>query len=146
MKWYKFLTYFMLIAAAAVAIFSAIGQFTGAPYLREGLSPQAVYDVFPKLKNIDSLVGIVYIIAAGLYVYTFTLMLNLHKRAPTFINACYILNASISVFYTLSLSSELKLYPQTIATQVAMPIIGCVVMVLINKRYFGRRAYLFKYD
>ena len=78
-KWYKFLVYFGLWAAAIINVFLGILYLCSCPYL--GAS-KAVYADYPALQNTDFIYGLYRVIFGGFLFYTAWSMLKRKFEAP----------------------------------------------------------------
>lgn len=142
MKWFKFLIYFSLFAGAVLNVLSAISFFSGAVY--DG-SAELIYGLFPDLKTVDVVSGILMLVAAALAVYTRFRLSNYCKNGPTLLSVVYVMAAAVNVFYLIGVSVVL---PEAVLEQVdfSSSISGTItslVMIGVNSAYFKKRAHLF---
>ena len=143
MKWHKFLVYFALWFAALANLGMGILSLTGGQY---GQAKELVYSYFPQLKAPDIVYGILLLAAAVLSVLTALALLKYKAKGPKLLTLLYIFNAAVAVVYVLwvilSMSGSGADFSQTI-TQVITSLIVSVVMIFVNKAYYGKRAHLF---
>ncbi len=145
MKWYKFLIYFSLIAGAILNVFTGIQFLTGSLYeIAPGVSAEMVYDAFPGLKGVDMAMAFASFFTAAFGLYTRHRLATYRKDGPALLNAMYILIAAVQFLYAGALFiAEPSLAADMDFSSLVTQIVVAVVMVLINKKYFKRRAHLF---
>lgn len=144
MKWYNFLVKFALIASAILNIISGIMAFLGLHYNGEA---NLVYTVFPNLRLLDIFYGLALIGLAIMAIATRQALYWNKRKGPTMLCALYVLNAIFSVVYTLGVSRILEASIVEIGLQsdVVIPIVVSVTMVIANYFYFEKRKDMFTY-
>lgn len=143
MKWHKALIYCFLFLTALASVGNAIMVFTGSHY--EGYA-DIVYRAMPKLKTVDTLMGILCLAGTALAIVTRQKLAGFKRGASDWLTLLYAYNAILSLFYPIAASAvvdvpgllEESLTPGTIGG-----IIGCVVAVACNRIYYNKRASLF---
>lgn len=141
MKWHKFLIYLSLWAAAVVNLFTAISYFNGSIY---GNEAYIVYQVFPGLKGLDSVMGIIMIAFAIFSIVTRFALAGYKANGPKFLIAMYIANVAISVIYLIAASSISRIgIGELLNSSTISQLVVGIAMAFINKTYYGNRAALF---
>ena len=64
MGWYKFLIYFALFAGAFLNVCYAVLYMTGSIYETEQIDPLTVYSLYPGVKAVDIVYGILLLVLA----------------------------------------------------------------------------------
>ncbi len=137
MKWYKFLIYFALFAGAIGNAISGILYLTGEVYQGKA---ELVYAVYPEMEGIGIFFGLCFVGLAVLQIVTRqSLYWNKHM-GPKLLVTCYLLNTVLSIAFFAVLPNDVK---TAMASSVIAPVIGSVVMVLVNVYYFRKREHLF---
>lgn len=142
MKWYKFLTV-VLIIAAILNIISAIPFFTGSQY---GADAEAVYASFGGLKLLDIAYGVVAVLQGIFMFYVRQRLVGYYADAPKLVLANYGLTMVATVVYNLIGAVILSGGGAEISSVIGEMIgaaVGGVLMILLNKTYFDKRAHLF---
>lgn len=146
MKWYKFLIYFLLFASGILNIISGIMAMTGAQH---GGLASMVYAVFGALKPIDVIFGLC-AIGLGIYaIYVRFELAKLKRGAPKKLMMIYVFNCVINLVYAIAAIIIISSNPYSgnaatsISPSIIGTIIGAVVMIIVNKVYFDKRASLF---
>lgn len=137
MGWYKFLVYFVLWASAIYNIYYGIQIMQGKHY--EGYE-DIVYDVFPKLKPVDNIFGILCILAAAISVLTAVLLLRYSKRGPVTLYFLYVYNIVVAISYLIAVRKATGLKTGSLNT---VNLTLSVVFLIINYVYFTNRKELF---
>lgn len=143
MKWHKFLVYFALWAGAAVNLFNGITTMSGGHY--EGYTSM-VYAVFPSLKTLDTICGLLMIGLAALGAYAAYSLLKFNVGAPQKLMYLYIAAAAVEVIYCIGAISILSGYADTssiLTPQVIGSVVASVAMIFVNKAYYEKREHLF---
>lgn len=149
MKWHRFLMVVMIIGAI-LTIISAVGFLSGNVYLREGLQPDKVYEVYPGMKNIDRIYGIA-MIAVGAFQIIVRNQLNaFRKSGPKFLMILYVAAIVANLIYYLGVVSALKDHVGETAiaelrTSNLTQMIALVIYAVINYVYYKKRKSLFVY-
>lgn len=144
MKWHKFLAYFAMWFSALGNLIMGIQCLTGSQY-GSSVDARLVYQVFPSLKTADVLYGIILIATAVLAAYTAYSLLKLKKGAPSLLTVLYVVNAVASILYiimVISANGDYTDVSELISTAV-VGVITSIVMIIINRVYYGKRMQFF---
>lgn len=144
MKWFKFIIYFQLFAAAVVDVINGITCISGSHY---GGDAYWVYSFYPSLKTADVLFGICSLAVAGFAIYVRMRLAKFRRNGPTLY---YIFSGAtivISLIYIIAVCSALgasvgELLSASPGT--GSSVITSIIMLVVNYIYFGKRADLFK--
>ena len=126
MKWHKFLMFVMLLGPA----FSIYNEITTL------MNPADMLDI------VFALLGI----GAALFAfYVRNRLFNYRKDGPNLLTVLYAVTAVVNIAYALSLRTvaQGEEVDYIINTTVTGEIIGSLVMILVNRKYYGRRKELF---
>lgn len=144
MAWYKYLIYFGLVAGSIINILYSICYFTGTVYL-SGTNGQVtadqVYSHFGTgLKIVDIMYGLFLIAFAILGFVLREKLANFESDSLKFVIIFYSLAAGAPLLYSIlsALITSTSLTVQSILSA----IVG-VIMLLLNIKYFKKRAHLF---
>lgn len=143
MNWYKFLIYFALFAGAFFNVSYAVLYMTGKIYETQNVDPMAVYYLYPNVKPVDIVYGILLIALAVFMVITRFQLSGLKKNGPKMIVALYGINIAmvIVLVYSIAISctTDYMAFNASTIGQCVIPI----VMAVVNKVYFDRRKDIF---
>lgn len=141
MGWYKFLIYFALFAGAFFNVCYAVLYMTGSIYETEQIDPLTVYSLFPGVKAVDIVYGILLLVLAVFMIVTRFQLSELKKNGPKMIVALYGLNIAIAIIYAILISctTDYMAFDASTVGQCVIP----VVMAIVNKVYFDRRKDIF---
>ena len=141
MGWYKFLIYFALFAGAFFNVCYAILYMTGSIYETEQIDPLTVYSLYPGVKAVDIVYGILLLVLAVFMIVTRFQLSGLKKNGPKMIVALYGLNIAIAIIYAILISctTDYMAFDASTVGQCILPI----VMIIVNKVYFDRRKDIF---
>lgn len=141
MKWYKFLINFALWAAGVLNVITALMYITGGIYVTQGVEPDLVYDVFPGMKPVDVIYGLVILALAAFVVYTRFQLAGFKQRGPLFLYIIYGLNAATGILYTLISAAATGV--SGVASGLFTTAIAPAVYLALNYVYFNKRKHLF---
>lgn len=143
MKWFHFLIYFALWASAVVNLVNGFPLLTGSAY---GESTEFLYALSPALHVLTVLIGLLSIGIAVLCIYSRFRLAGFYRNGPASLYAVYLCNLAIGILFPLGamiclsgLGGDLSFLTPTIISAV----ISSVVMLLVNRSYFKKRAHLF---
>ena len=136
MKWYKFVIYFQLILGPLAYLGNALQYFMGTIY---GEQSELVYTMFPKLKSVDIVYGVLLLAMAGFAIYVRYTLTEYYSKAPNLLKLYYGLNAFISLIYGIYLKITTSLNVQS---QVPNLILS-IVLIFATSVYFDNRKDLF---
>lgn len=141
MGWYKFLIYFALFAGAFFNVCYAVLYMTGKIYETQNVDPMAVYYLYPNVKPVDIVYGILLIALAVFMVITRFQLSGLKKNGPKMIVALYGINIAMVIVYSIAISctTDYMAFNASTIGQCVIPI----VMAVVNKVYFDRRKDIF---
>ena len=144
MKWHKFLIYFGLWASAFVNTTNGYNLLTGKVY--GSVEKAAVmYEMYPSLGTGDKLVGVLYLLLALFAIYTRFELAGFKRDAPKKLLALYVGNLVVGAVYVALLCGTTRkpLSYYNFISEIISSIIGCVLAVTLNKKYYDRREALF---
>ena len=150
MGWYKALIYFVLFLFAVINIASAGMLFTGYHYERnmEG-AKDLVYEVFPKLKTIDSAFGVLFILLAVFAIIVRFQLAGYKKGGPKLLYLYFAGNIALNIAYAIIVkvyvNSEYSGAGNSINVfSISIPmIIFYSILIITNKLYFDKRSRMF---
>lgn len=142
MKWFKFLIYFSLFAAAVINIINALPMLTGSQY---GSSAEAVYDTFEMLRGFDLFFGVFCLALAVLNIYTRFRLAGYRRNGPTMLSLSYVAILIYDVLYIIGANIVLPEFVLEAVDFTGMysNMAVAVVMLIVNNIYFKKRAHLF---
>ncbi len=138
MKWFKFMIYFGLWAAAVVYVLNAFNMFSGRVYA--GMADQ-VYSAYPVMKPIDMAMGVLYIGLAVLAIVARFALAKYKKSGPGLFIAYYAGGAVLSALYAVAASLVIGQPAFNLSSIVSLAL--SVVMIILNIIYFSKRKNLF---
>ena len=139
MKWYKVLIYFGLFAGAIMNAATGIKALTGMQY---GDNSALIYAYFSSLKTIDIIMGVVCIALAAFALIVRQKLAHFKSDGPMMLIVLYGLNVVVSVLYIAMVMMIVG--SDVVSLTVILPsIVSSIVMILINKVYFGKRKHMF---
>lgn len=148
MKWFKFLIYFSLWAGAVLNVINGIQMLTGTQY-GDAYTVSLVYATYDGLKEIDCIVGFLYLVLAVFAIYTRFRLAGFHENGPKMLMVMYAASAAIAVFYHIGtyivLPADVVGSLEYVVGQIVGGIIGAVVAIIVNHIYFKKRQHLFVY-
>lgn len=139
MKWFKFMIYFALFAAAVLNFANAFQYATGMIY---GGSAGIVYEVFPKLKLIDMIMGGACFVLAIFNIITRNSLAKFKSSGPKLLTTSYILIIATNVIYYAAATNVIGSNASTISTLITS-CLGTVIMLIANGIYFKHRKHMF---
>lgn len=141
MNWYKFLIYFALFAGAFFNVSYAVLYMTGKIYETQNVDSMTVYYLYPNVKPVDIVYGILLIALAVFMVMTRFQLSGLKKNGPKMIVALYGINIAMVIVYSIAISctTDYMAFNASTIGQCVIPI----VMAVVNKVYFDRRKDIF---
>lgn len=140
MGWFKFLIYFGLWLGALLNITNGLRQVTGNIYLSEGVKPETIYALFPDLKGADGFFGVVSCILGVFCIVTRFSLAHYKKYAPAML---YILNIFVMALDLISNLVVSSITGIDSASGVLGGLIGSIIILSINVKYFKNRKHLF---
>lgn len=147
MKWYKFLIYFALFAAAVLDVVSGLLYITGSWYTVQSagqVDANLIYFFYGNgLKVLDICMGLVMIAIAGFTVYTRFCLSQYRVNGPTCLYILYAANAVIVFLYSLFLLFVTGINQLTESSTI-VSVVTSIAMVFINRSYFTKRKAMFR--
>lgn len=140
MNWYKFLIYFSLFVTALVYVYTAFQGFTGAQY---GGSAALVYAYFKALKVVDMAMAIS---CVGLAVFSILVrqkLANYQSDGPKMLTILYVLGTIVPIIYVVLATAVIGDGSGEIISSMLPSVLGNIVMIFVNKKYFDNRKHLF---
>ena len=137
MKWYKALTVALLYLGAVGNLFVAFQNIFGMSY---GDSSSYIYSVYPGMRVLDIVYGIVLLGIACVALYVRMHLAQFKNDGPQLYLMMILLNVCASAVYSLLTMVITRGYD--LGTVGGM-LVGGVVMYVLNRTYFGKRQHLF---
>ena len=144
MGWFKFLIYFSLIAGAVLNFLSALGFITGSIYASQSnytVTADIVYAFYGNGLRIVDIARGASLIALGVFaIITRSKLAKYKKDGPRSLIGLYIYSVASVVIYLFAcylIIGELAI------EDIAVNLIVNIVMIVVNKIYFGKRKFLF---
>lgn len=137
MKWHKFLIQFPLWAIPVIFIVMGLILMTGYIY---GDSAAQMYADNNGLRVCDIIVGLCSV-GIGVYaVFVRYALVGLKAGAPKKLSLLFLLNGAFALVQALLMW---LIMGTSLGADVALSLVGCVLMVCIHRVYYGKRAHLF---
>ena len=144
LKWHKFLIYFGLwVGALYGGLYSAWRLFSGTIYGYSG-EAASVYAVFPDMKTVDCVFGVLYLLYAAFAIYTRFQLAGFRAEAPGKLTIMYVFSLALQLIYmgVTSFVSGIGI-TELFGSNVAASLIGAMVGIVINRAYYSKREALF---
>lgn len=138
LNWAKFLGYFALWLSAVLNLITGIVTMTGSQY--DGLSTM-VYAMFPGMKTIDIIYGLLCIGIAAVAAYSALGIIKRKKYVIKMIPELYS-GVSIMVLLYVILASVITSI-NVVTTSTVINIFVSAVMAIVNSIYFKKREHIF---
>ena len=141
MKWHKFLIYFSLWAGAALNGISALAMITETQY---GSNRVMVYMVYPSMRTVDVLFGLLLIAVSVYTIYTRFQLARFKIGAPRKLNWVYALSLTFSLLYLAVAAAVIGLpLGDMMDSDTWATIPTSIAMMVVNSVYYGKRSELF---
>ena len=144
MAWYKFLIYFALIAGAIINLIYSFNYISGGIYFVETngeVSAEQVYSYYGTgLQVVDVFYGFFLIAFAILAFVVRHKLANYDSDSLKFVKIFYSLSAGVPFLYAILVAT---ITGQSLAVQAVTSAIVGFVFLLLNIKYFKKRAHLF---
>ena len=144
MAWYKFLIYFALIAGAIINLIYSFNYISGGIYFVETngeVSAEQVYAYYGTgLQIVDVFYGFFLIAFAILAFVVRHKLANYEPDSLKFVKIFYSLSAGVPFLYAILVAA---ITGQSLAVQAVTSAIVGLVFLLLNIKYFNKRAHLF---
>ncbi len=146
MKWFKFLIYFSLFVSCALNVGFAVQMLTGFVYGGTN-EAELVYSVFPGMKTLDVLIGILALISAALAIYARFRLARFRVNGPMMLTVLYVMAVLTNLVYLIGAGLILQANGYTLVfsqySSIIISFVASIAMIFINKTYFHNRAHLF---
>lgn len=145
MKWYKFLIYFSLFAAAVLDLINGFLYLTGQIYALQSagtISPEVVYAMWGSLRALDVTVGILYLGLALVAIYTRFRLSDYRADGPTCLTIMYAAAAIVTLLYSLIFQAIVQVDIETMSSTITS-LMTSIAMICVNHTYFRKRKALF---
>ena len=140
MKWH-FVMLVLLALGGVFNVVSGILRISGQEYAMRSMDVTMIYRQFPRMKVLDLFSGIVAIGMGGFQFVIFRRLDKLCQNGPKLLTAFYIAYLVYSILYHAAASASLGV--STIGSA-AINIICTLVLLFVNRSYYGKREELFK--
>lgn len=144
MAWYKFLIYFALIAGAIINLIYSLNYISGGIYFVETngeVSAEQVYAYYGTgLQVVDVFYGLFLIAFAILAFVVRHKLANYEPDSLKFVKIFYSLSAGAPFLYAILVAA---ITGQSLAVQAVTSAIVGLIFLLLNIKYFNKRAHLF---
>ena len=145
MKWYKFVIWVQLFLSALSLAGTGVMLLTGAQYMTEyGNAKDLVYTFYAGLQVVDIVFAVVFI---ALAVFAIVVRMNLakFKRGATNQYLAFLGgNIVAQILYLVALAIVTQVGPlEALDSSTVIQLVSSVVMIVLSKIYFDRRAHLF---
>lgn len=142
MNWFKFIIYFQLFVSMLSLGYTGIMTMTGGFYKKSGSDmSDLVYQVFPSLKPLDIIFGIICIGLAVLALVARFALAAYKANGPKLYLLLLVCNIVVSVIYIIAGSAILG--EAVVDSKLTTQIITSIVLVIANTVYFRNRKHLF---
>ena len=142
MRWYRFVIRFQLFAAALFSVVNALNLFSGRVFgIKNSDGLKAVYRVYPELKPLAIIAGIMYLGVAAYDLFVRQQLAEYRKNAPML----YIISIVVSILpylvFTIGESVVTEGGLGDITGYAAVVIV--LAMLYANYVYFSKRKHMF---
>lgn len=149
MKWFKFIIYFQLFAAAVLNSLTAVCIFTGTQYTTdvfngesfETITAEFIYSVYPGLHTADMMFAVFALLTAAAAIYVRQQLAHFRPGAPKKFLLYLLISLLGSVLYaaaTCVIMADFSVFAQNMPN-----LIATAALLVINCIYFKKRTYLF---
>lgn len=146
MKWFKFLIYFALFMGAFVNFVFGFNYISGGIYFSQSngqVTADMIYGIYGNgLKTLDVIYGIAMIGIAAYGIYTRSRLAKFRSNAPMCVYILYGAGTVLGFVYNISLLLITGLN-QVFSANSIITLIASVVVILLNRKYFAKRASMF---
>lgn len=142
MKWYKALIYVILFLSALWYLINGVQLLAGTAY---GAPSAEVYGMFPALKPLSIIMGLLYLGMAGGFLLTRQKLAGFRKDAVWWLLGLYVLDLVLSLVFGIAqwvIFKDLKFAGDILGSLLISSIMSIVFLVL-NRIYFDNREELF---
>lgn len=142
MKWYKALIYVILFLDALLYLVNGVRLLAGTAY---GAPPAVVYGIFPALKPLSIIMGLLYLGMAGGFLLTRQKLASFRKDAVWWLLGLYILDLVLCLIFGIAQWVIFKdpRFAGDILGSLLISSIMSIVFLVLNRIYFDNREELF---
>lgn len=144
MKWFKFLTKYLLIWGAFLMFLIGVVILLGLPYALQGSDSTLVYTRIPLLIIADTILGALCCVLGVMYLITRNKLIRFRRSGPILLYISYGLSILLPVIY--SALTRFYLYPVGSSllglTEIA-ELAAMVLGIVLNVIYFRNRSHMF---
>ncbi len=141
MKWFKFIIYVQLFLSMLFNLLAAIDAFTGLPY---GDEKSIVYSLYPSLKTIDIIYGVLLILLVIVAFVARQKLAGFKKDGPNTYLIFLGANVLVSVLYFVLVKVCTGLSFGELNTRSVLPsLVISAALIAVNADYFRKRKHLF---
>ena len=144
MGWYKFLSKFVLYAAGVLNIFNAISVFRGRAFF-----PRLAYKTIERTMNAHTVLKVAAVVLSIAYlglavfaVYTRRRLASYKHDAPHLLKYYYLVALGLSLLTVVAVML-VGMLPMQAIVSFGEDAIFTIVILMINRTYFKKRAHLF---
>lgn len=145
MKWYKFLVYFVLWLGVIINLYNGVNLITGNVF--GDVSPVQVYRLFPALKAVNIIFGILVLGLAALELIAVIKLLQLASVGPKLLIMMYLSGIVLTIirllFMSIATDGYLSIPDFLKDPSVISGLIAAGVMTVVNWIYFKKRKSVF---
>ncbi|MDE5994056.1 MAG: zinc ribbon domain-containing protein [Oscillospiraceae bacterium] len=145
MKWYKFVVNVQLFLSMLMCVYNGYMYLSGTMYGGEE-EREIVYTVFPKLKTLDIVFGIIYIIYIGFLIIIRYRLVKFKKNAPTLYILNFLIQNVLEWVWVVNANSYVSKSGSDLSfssSDMVFRLIFCLIYILLNIVYFRKRKFMF---
>ena len=140
MRWYWFLVHIALVFSSFMNIWSGYQLFMGVSYGGREAAAK-IYEMYDGMQVVDMTYAALLIMLGFLALYVRSQLYHYKRSAPRKLLLLYAMNGLVALYYSVGVSQVTGI--SLMDTDILYVIPGMVVMIIINKIYFGHRKHLF---
>lgn len=140
MRWYWFLVHIALVFSSFMNIWSGYQLFMGVSYGGREAAAK-IYEMYDGMQVVDMTYAALLIMLGFLALYVRSQLYHYKRSAPRKLLLLYAMNGLVALYYTVGVSQVTGI--SLMDTDILYVIPGMVIMIIINKIYFGHRKHLF---
>ena len=140
MRWYWFLVHIALVFSSFMNIWSGYQLFMGVSYGGREAAAK-IYEKYEGMQVVDMTYAALLIMLGFLALYVRSQLYHYKRSAPRKLLLLYAMNGMVALYYSVGVSQVTEI--SLLDTDIMYVIPGMIVMIIINKIYFGHRKHLF---
>lgn len=140
MRWYWFLVHIALVFSSFMNIWSGYQLFMGVSYGGREAAAK-IYEMYDGMQVVDMTYAALLIMLGFLALYVRSQLYHYKRSAPRKLLLLYAMNGLVALYYSVGVSQVTGI--SLMDTDILYVIPGMVIMIIINKIYFGHRKHLF---